>query len=72
VAVVARSVESALAEPAGDVIDGAVAGVSEPVIDADVERVELVTSATLDEDASAAGAPDALAEPADPDPTEGT
>ena len=72
VAVVARSVESALAEPGGDVVDGAVAGISEPVIDADVERVELASGATLDTAAPAAGLPDGLAEPADPDPTEGT
>ncbi|CAA9346448.1 MAG: DNA gyrase subunit A [uncultured Nocardioidaceae bacterium] len=75
VAVVARSVESALAEPVG--VDGAVDGVSEPVIDADVERVDLGTSATLD--AASPGDP-APADPAlgdsgpadldDPDPTE--
>jgi DNA gyrase subunit A len=72
VAVVARSVESALAEPAGDVVDGAVDGVSEPVLDADVERVDLDGSATLDEAAPAAGTPEELPAPADPDPTEGT
>ncbi len=72
VAVVARSVESALAEPPGDVVDGAVDGVSEPVIDADVERVDLTGSATLDPAAPAAGGPDGLAEPAEPDPTEET
>ena len=49
VAVVARSVESALAEQVGDGVDGAVDGVSEPVIDADVERVELEPGATLNE-----------------------
>ena len=63
VAVVARSVESALAEPVGDVVDGAVDGVSEPVIDGDVERVLLEPGATLD------GAP-AGAEPLDDDPDE--
>ena len=72
VAVVARSVESALAEPPGDVVDGAVDGVSEPVLDADVERVDLDGSATLDEAAPAAGTPEELPAPADPDPTEGT
>src|SRR5215213_1315922 len=72
VAVVARSVESALAEPAGDVVDGAVDGVSEPVIDSDVEQVDLTGSATLDPAAPAAGAADELDEPADPDPTEET
>src|SRR4051795_4176787 len=48
VAVVARSVESALAEPVGDGVDGAVDGVSEPVIDAEVEHVDLEGGATLD------------------------
>ena len=69
VAVVARSVESALAEPVGDGVDGAVDGVGEPVIDADVERVDLGPGATLDP-APPAPPRSGLDPDADPDPTE--